>query len=410
MKKILRAAPGMTLFGTVALVAIGITACEPESPRKSGVTQTVEPAATAVGDTLADVVRKSLRDILRDPDAYARAQRLAVLLPTLGPELVPVVVESLEDTTLDLGATELELLVRFWAIHEPEAASRWSVEKSPPGYRLAAVMTSLALWAAADPPAAAIATEQWSMQNPDVRDGVQIALVRGWFTTDPVELARYIQGIDMGYARQRSLATYIRALIQAQGIEAAVRWAESVDDDDATYKMAVYRQMAAALPLFDHAAVLRWCDAHCEGPHGNNMRSIIARRWARNDGAAALAWLADAAPEGHDKDLAVRATFALWGQIDRAAVLAWMETQTAAGEPETWLRPVIPVYARLLSEVSPADAAAWAERIEGEEEREIVLGQVLRAWRQIDEDAANAWLLQSSLSEETREKLRASDG
>ena len=410
MKKILRAAPGMTLFGTVALVAVGITACDPESPPKNSGAQTGTPAASAEGKTLADLVRKSLDDILRDPDAYARAQRLAVLLPTLGPELVPVVVQALDDTTLDLGATELELLVRFWAIHEPGEASRWSVEKSPPGYRLAAVMTSLALWAAADPQAAAIATEQWSIHNPDVRDGVQIALVRGWFTKDPVELARYIRNIDMGYARQRSLATYIRAMIQAQGIETAVRWAESVPEDDATYKMAVYRQMAAALPLFDHAAVLRWCEAHCEGPHGNNMRSIIARRWARWDGAAALAWLADLAPEGHEKDLAVRATFALWGQIDREAVLAWMEAQTATGEPEAWLRPAFPVYARLLSEDSPADAVAWAERIEGDEEREIVLGQVLRAWRQIDEDAADAWLLQSSLSEETREKLQASDG
>jgi len=105
----------------------------------------------------------------------------------------------------------------------------------------------------------------------------------------------------------------------------------------------------------------------------------------------------------------VRATFALWGQIDRKAVLAWMKTQTT-GEPEVWLRPVFPVYARLLSEDSPADAVEWAERIEGDEEREIVLREVLRAWRQIDEDAAEAWLLQSSLSEETREKLRASAG
>jgi hypothetical protein len=266
-------------------------------------------------------------------------------------------------------------------------------------------MTSLTLWAGSDPQAAANAAEQWATQNPDVRDAVRVALVRGWFTADPAELAQYIYDIGMGFTRQRALATYLRAVIQAQGIEAAVRWAESVSDDDATYKMAVYRQMAAALPLFDHEAVLRWCDAHCEGPHGNNMRSIIARRWVRSDGAAALAWLSDTAPEGHDKNLAVRASFALWGQIDREAALAWMEPRTA-GEPEAWLQPIFPVYARLLSEDSPADAIEWAERIEGDEEREIALTEVVRAWRQIDEDAAEAWLLQSSLSEEAREKVR----
>jgi hypothetical protein len=137
------------------------------------------------------------------------------------------------------------------------------------------------------------------------------------------------------------------------------------------------------------------------------MRSIIARRWVRSDGAAALAWLSDAAPEGHDKNLAVRASFALWGQIDREATLAWMETQ-AAGEPGTWLQPAFPVYARLLSEDSPADAIEWAERIEGDEEREIVLTEVASAWRLRDEAATEAWLLQSSLSEEARDKVRAS--
>jgi hypothetical protein len=84
-----------------------------------------------------------------------------------------------------------------------------------------------------------------------------------------------------------------------------------------------------------------------------------------------------------------------------------MQTQTA-GEPEAWLQPVFPVYARLLSADSPADAIEWAERIEGDEEREIVLTEVVRTWRQIDEDAAEAWLLQSSLSEGAREKVRAS--
>jgi hypothetical protein len=409
MQKIPRSTSMITLLGA-ALLAIGITACDPEAPRKASAPEPVAPETTAAGETPTDAERKALVDVLRDPDAYARARRLGALLPTLGPEFVPAVKQTLEDTTLDFGATELELLVRFWATHEGEEASHWSVELSPPGYRLAAVMTAIALWASADPPAAAAATEQWTIHNPDVRDAVQVALVRGWFAKDPVELARYIREIEMGFVRQRAVATYIRAMIQAQGIEAAKRWAEAVPDDDETYKTAVYRQMAAALPLFDHAAVISWCDAHCEGPFGNNLRSIIARRWVRDDGAAALLWLAEESPEGHAKDLAVRASFALWGQLDREAVLAWMETQTSAGEPEAWLRPVYPVYARLLGEDAPADAIEWAERIEGEEEREIVLAEIVQKWREIDGDAAEAWLLQSSRSEEAAETAETPDG
>ena len=36
-------------------------------------------------------------------------------------------------------------------------------------------------------------------------------------------------------------------------------------------------------------------------------------------------------------------------------------------------------------------------------------GYFARAWRQIDEAAAETWLLQSSLSEEAREKVRAAE-
>jgi hypothetical protein len=343
--------------------------------------------------------------VLRDPDAYARARELGTLLPTLGAEHVAAVKQTLDDTTLDMGATELELLVRFWATQQPEAASRWALEKSPPGYRRAAVVSAFRLWAKADPQAAASASQESAAQEPDVRDAVQLALVRGWFERDPAELAQFIHDIGMGFPRQRALSTFIRATIQAQGIDAATRWAESLPDDDETYKLTAFRQVASVVPLFDHDAGLRWCEAHCEGPYGNNLRSILARRWAYRDAAAALEWLSHA-PANHENQVAVRATFALWGQLDRKATLDWMATQTIEGL-EPWLVPTLPVYARLLAKDSPADAIGWAERIEGAEEREIVLVEVARAWRERDAAATEAWLLESQLSEEAREKVRA---
>jgi hypothetical protein len=395
-------------FAFVAAVgAIGLGACDPTPAPNTGASGPVESEAIPEGETLADVVREALADVLRDGDAYSRARRLGALLPTLGPDLVPAVQQTLENPTLNFGATEYELLLRYWATHQGEDASRWAVEKSPTSFRIAAVLASLTVWAEADPQAAASATQKW-VQRPDVRNAVQVALVRGWFAANPSELARFIHDIGAGLSRLRALSSYIRAVIQTQGIEAAVRWAESLPDDDATYKTAVYRQVSAALSLFDHEAGLRWCEAHCDGRYGNNLRNILAMRWVESDGAAALAWLSGA-PEGYETNLAVRAAFARWGQIDRQAALDWMAAQTT-GEPDPWLRPIFPVYARLLAKDSPADAIEWAERIERDEEREIVLIAVARAWRQIDEAAAEAWLKQSSLSEEALEEVRAPKG
>ena len=79
-------------------------------------------------------------------------------------------------------------------------------------------------------------------------------------------------------------------------------------------------------------------------------------------------------------------------------------------EIEPWLRPILSVYALLVAEDAPAVAIEWAERIEDDEDRETVLMLVARAWRQVDEAEAEAWLLQSPLSEEFREKARRSSG
>jgi hypothetical protein len=403
MKRMLRFALGTLLFCT-ALAAVGVLGCDSESDRNASATAPVAPDAATEGETLSDLVREKLTDILRDPDAFSRARRLGALLPTLGPEHIASAKQTLEDTSLDFGGTELELLVRYWAIHEPEHASRWAVEKAPPGLRIAIIMAALPYWAEAEPQRAAAACEEWAAQRADLSDAVQIALVRGWFAADPTELAQYIHDLEMGFVRQRSLSTYLRAMIQADGIEAATRWAESVPDDDAVYKTAVYRQVASAVPLFDQAAALRWCDAHCEGPFGLNLRSILARRWVRSAGAPALEWLSTA-PENHENNLAIRATFALWVRTDREAVLDWMAGQSA-DEPESWLRPALPVYAKLIAESSPAEAIVWAERIEADEEREIILTEIARAWHEADEAACEAWLLQSSLSEEARAKVR----
>jgi len=395
-------------LGTASIVflgIIGLVACEAEPPSKDAVSQLAEPEAPAAGETLTDMVRESLADIYRDKDVYSRARRLGTLLPTLGPEVVPAVKQNLEDLTLDSRGTELELLLRYWATHQGEEASRWAKDESPPGYREVAVFAALSTWAEADPQAAVDVSWEWMEETPVLERIVPIAVIRGWYAkNDARELAQFIGGLSPGIPRQRTIAAYLLTVIQAQGAEAATRWAESLPDDDKSYKLAVFRRLVDALSRLDIEAGTRWCDAHCLGPYGDNMRSLIARTWVLRDGPSAMTWLSSA-PEGYDKNLALRITFALWVRMEREAALAWMESQTT-GEPEPWLEPLYPVYARSIAGDAPADAIQWAERIEDDSARESVLIRVARVWHHLDEAAAEAWLLESSLSEEAREKVR----
>jgi hypothetical protein len=392
MKKILRSASG------AALVVMALGACDTAPPPDVVVRPPVEFKGIAAGGAFADVIRNE--------DPFARALQLAALLPVLGPEAIPEVEETLRDATLYLGATELELLSRYWAIHQPEEASRWAVERSPSIYRIAAVYSTFPLWAKADPQAAVAAVQEWS-DRPDVAATLLSALVFGWFeANDPPELQRFIQDLGVGITRQRALSTYIRAVVRKHGVEAAMRWGESVPDGDVKYKLAVNRQVAFRVAIYDIEAGLRWCEAHCDGPFGDGVRGMVASSWTRRDPAAALDWNLSWA-EGQEKNLGMRANFAVWVQTDREAALAWLTARTSEEEPDSSLEPLYSVCARGLARDSPTDAIAWAERIKLDDEREFTLIQVARVWRRTDEAAVEAWLLQSPLSEEAREEVRA---
>lgn len=399
----------MQLRIITAAGVIGLAACdapppegilpEPAEPAKVSSAQPGAAAALAPGETVAAVIREA--------DPYARARRLATLLPKLGPEAVPEVRETLLDNSLDFGSTEIELLTRFWASHEPEAASRWAVEECPPAFRSPAVLTAVAIWARADPYAALDAITVWEKSRADVRDLFPIALVRGWFARDPRAVAQQMQQLEMGFARQRMLSTFVRSMMQQEGPAATMRWAESVSEADPSYKLAVYRQVGAALPLFDHDAALAWCEAQCDGPHGKNLRGIIARRWVLTDGEAAMDWLSSA-PESHERESSLWMSYRIWSEREPEAAMAWVASRPRGenGEPAAWLEPVLPSYARLLARESPSEAIEWAEAIEEDVARELTLVDIARRWRAQDEAAAEAWLAESSLSEENREKAR----
>lgn len=410
----------------VVVGALGLAACDPASPPQEGVSRPVEPQAPEAAvsrpveppeaevrpslDPAAIAAAEAIAQAMRDLDPYARVRRLAALLPSLGPEGVPGVKETLRNPRFGLnrGGAEIELLVRFWATHEPEDAMRWAVQEAASGYRVSALFSALSQWAALDPQSALVAARKWEKERPGESDVIQIALAHGWFERDPTALAQHIQQEPMGIGRQRKLSNYVRLLIRQQGAEAAMRWAESVPEGDEVYKRNVVRQLGAGLVSFDVDAAVRWCEAHCEDPYGGDLRNIIASRWARLDeGFAALEWLF-AGPRGDGWNASLKGAFGVWAQAHPEEASAWMAAQAHGGDgdPEPWLQLLVPTYTLMVMRESPAEALEWAERVENEEERERLLIRVARAWRWQDEAAAEAWLRESPLSEEARGNAR----
>jgi len=355
---------------------------------------------------------KALSEALDDPDPYARARNLGTLLPMLRPKAVAEVKKTLEHFRLELGAVEFELLLRFWASHEPAEATAWAFKHASPVYRTSAAGTVIEIWAESDPMSAVPAVETAIAEsNEEVARVVQMALVQGWFKTDRVALEKYIYRLGSGVKRQRAIFMYALSLAASDGSDAAIGWGESVSEDDLRYKLEVFRQVMSSLAWADMPAAMGFCDVHCDGPLGRGLRNVLILTRMRNDddGGEIVEWVGRV-PRGDEQQQknwkhSLWVAYSHWARRDRASALAWMG-QKVAGDAEPWVPILYGEYARQLAADSPREALEWAERVEDDVDRERSLIRIARFWRRTDEAAAEAWLKQSSLSETARDKAR----
>lgn len=390
---------------TAAALALGGCDAGPSgAPSHSGSAPTV-PAQPGAALTYDDV-----RAILAEDDDFAKARKLGELLPTLGPESLPAVKRALDEAALlEMSAIEFELFMRYWTKHEPAEASYYALGKSPRAYRVSAIYGAVIPWVQADPLEAIKTLRPYTQVQGDDGAAAQMSLVRGWYASGQPGLEPYIHGIGAGFERQRALSSYAQCVIRDRGVDALVEWAEAIPDSDPNYKLEVFRRTGTALVAHDAEAAKSFCDRHCEGEFGSNLRVRIADRWAHDDAAAALTWLADA-PDSQDTHLAVRIAFANWLSKDRQPALQWMKEQLerhANGEPPAWIEPALPVYARWLAADSPVAALEVAARLKDRHESNVVMVELAHQWyHERDKEAAEAWLKTSPLNEALREMVR----
>jgi len=195
--------------------------------------------------------RDAVLDVLREPDAFARASRLSALLPTLGPEDVPEIRAALENPTIDHGSVEIALLVRFWATHEPANAAIWAWIESPSGYRSGSIDAAFETWAKIDPEAARQQVEAMGMLPGEGLLAAEIALVRGWFESGFPGLEDFIRNFGPSFQQQRALSVFAREAIQRDGPEAIARWAESIPDEDKGFKLVAFRKLGSEFAKID---------------------------------------------------------------------------------------------------------------------------------------------------------------
>ncbi len=353
------------------------------------------PVARAAAGEPADLIA-----ILGNPNGLERTRDLSIALMRGGPEIVTEIRYALQSTRIDRGPVQDELLVRRWADFDPATAYQWALQKAPRGYRDSVVMAAIERWAEMDPQAAAAEFSQLS-QGPTYEAAIR-TLVAGWYRSKEPGLLDYIYDIGYGFDRQRAVSAYLRAMVQQDGPEAAMRFARELSEEDERFKRTVIRQAASELTMEDPQLGVAWEDEFGDGKYGDSILGLVVSRWVLQDGPSALAWLSKAEP-GKRRELALRDGFRIWVQRDRAGALAWAAEMGVEGV-EPWFRPAVGMVAMARAVLDPPEAMRWAELIEDPTKRRGAQVTIARRWRSKDPEAAERWVASSSLPPELREK------
>jgi len=330
-----------------------------------------------------------IQQILLEPDALVRAEALAAELRSLAPLALDDVLSAYDTVFLDIGDFELELLAEWWARFDPEAAFAWSQKDWRASHPVVA-QAVLRAWARSDPAAALRAAEQESRHS--VRRAAVGAVLVGWEQGGAPGSFEYVQSLPAGHDRQRYLAFVARRKVLRDGVDAAIRWAESQPDEPHEFKLNLFRRVASAAAQVEPLRAAAWAKQQLSGPFGNQLPQRVGTRWVIRQPEAAMEWFAEL-PEGTDRDTGLRETYRAWLGFDKAAAHAWM----AEREPAAWLDPARALYAISLYKDPDADpliALEQALSIRAEQPRWATVGRIWRVWYVRDAEAAEAWFLE----------------
>jgi len=374
-------------------------------------------AAFAVGRTMAPMpssprsgdAAASIGAALAEADALERLERTRSVLLGLDPSDFPGVVAVYEQMIPLLEAWELVLPFSAWARSEPNAALEYALAwplRDMRQQRRIAVRAIFTRWGQADPERALAAAEEVAASHPRLRSDVWSGLVAGWASAEPGPsgLAAFLAELRPMQQRDESAGAALRALVRARGPDAALRWADTILLDeglDPNFKRSVFEPAVARAASLDPALAGAWVTAHAEEAYAVQGPLIVADQWGRVDGAAAMTWLGGLAA-GDQRDQAVRNAFQAWSGVDRPGAKAWLDSLT----PTTFHDPALEAWARQLVEEVPVEAIGSCERIVEPARRQRCTESLAKSWYAKDAVAAEAWLQQSELDEEARERVR----
>jgi hypothetical protein len=369
------------------------------------VKQSSSVAVTAPGASSAAMIVEGFRE----PDRLARTENLISLLRAVPADQTDVFKEALSRMNFPNRELDRVLITTAWAKRDPVAATKWarSHERSEI-VRSAMYGDAIYYWALKDPESFLADMEMALWIMPGFDASALRGFVRGWFDSGQPGLEGFIRDMaSQSQDQQRAIDTLAKVRTERHGAAATIKWAEELRGS-ARFKSDLYPRVAAKVVVVDPELVVEWCDRVCDSEAGDKMPHMMAAAWARESGEGAMDFIA-AQPNKIPVRTGARAAYRKFLIADSDRALAWMDKTTEEQRSGPVLQGPVAMYINKRSaQNEPLIAIEWLDYLQNEEERDGGRTMIARRWLLSDAVAAEAWMAESSMSEEAKVEARRS--
>ena len=324
----------------------------------------------------------------------------------------------------------MNLLFSRWAENDPKGSWERSQQMGFPEMFMARA-GAVSGWAASNPEALAQEysndPNEFGMGPGGRGKGDTAAMIAGeWAKQNPEAALKWAQTLDDGEAAD-AIGGIFNELSQKDPQE-ALRMAATLDDNA---RGDAYESIAASWAISDYAAADQWINSLGEGQSKARYAAIeslanaspsqaaretaklpaseerdelvaeVSREWARQDAPSAFEWLTESGSEGAVEEGIGRVVGAL-AQEDPERVLDYIDSQDAGEIRDNAVQGY--VYGN--RDAPPAETIRLAETISGEDDRQRAVTRVAYEWAREDPEATLQYLeTTDAIGEDSRERI-----
>jgi hypothetical protein len=318
---------------------------------------------------------------------------------------------------------------------DPAAALAWVQTLPDDIFKASALKDVVTHWAGNDLPGALA----WLAQAPEgaARDNVLSTLATTWAQTDPKAALNYMFGLQPGYVVDTTIAKMLESYAKTNPLDAAPLVMQMPEGEGRNNAAAA---VGKAWAETDPVAAQQWSLGLPAGDTRDNAMASVAGGWAKVDVTSAMTWvqgwptgdardnavdaiidvwqyqgtnpqlmteLAAGMQEGESREVVYKVIAITWGGRDPDATAQWVQSlpPSPSKDMAAWMFAMVGLQQYADDTKQLAQAAPLVTAIQNNGERYNAIEALSRMWLVADPPTAQAWLAQTNLPDDRKQKL-----